>query len=173
MIDFILRPVRKISLKNKRRHCRWGAAEVRPLIGRELYRAKPSTTLDLGFYALNQDKSPLTTSQRHWGTILTGIPTGYLSFIQYKYTHFFYLHDKIDVYLTFNMTNTAGVGVVSCEEGVLTKLTESVPPLGPLGGGPFAEGLQRGHVSFVHGTRASKQVAIGWTEHLGLAHTEK
>lgn len=96
-----------------------------------------------------------------------------MSCIEYTYTHFFYLHDKFDVYPTFNMTNTAGVGVVSCEEGVLTKLTESVPPLGPLGGGPFAEGLQRGHVSFVHGTRASKQVAIGWAEHLGLAHTEK
>lgn len=96
-----------------------------------------------------------------------------MSCIEYTYTHFFYLHDKFDVYPTFNMTNTAGVGVVSCEEGVLTKLTKSVPPLGPLGGGPFSEGLQRGHVSFVHGTRASKQVAIGWAEHLGLAHTEK
>ena len=60
------------------------------MLGRELYRAIPSTTMDLGFYALNQDKSPLTTSQRHWGTILTRIPTG-IYVVHRVYIHTFFL----------------------------------------------------------------------------------
>ena len=131
MIDFILRPVRKISLKKKRRHCRWGAAEVRPLIGRELYRAIPSTTLDLGFYALNQDKSPLTTSQRHWGTILTGIPTGYLSFIQYKYTRFFTCMTRLMFILPLIWRTRLGWGLCRVKKEFWLSWPNLYPPWDP------------------------------------------
>lgn len=74
-------------------------------------------------------------------------------------------------FFTFNVTNAAGVGVVSCKEWVLAELTESVSPGRALGRGPLTEGVQRRHIPLIHGPRAGEEVAIGWPKHFRLTHT--
>ena len=52
-------PLKNISLIWRRHHCRWRAAKFRPMLGaqglwagRDLYRATPTATRDLGLYGL-------------------------------------------------------------------------------------------------------------------------
>jgi hypothetical protein len=80
-------PLKNISLIWRRHHCRWRAAKFRPMLGaqglwagRDLYRATPAVTRDLGFSGLIQRTASFSRLLRHaWGCggpILTRILTG-------------------------------------------------------------------------------------------------
>jgi hypothetical protein len=80
-------PLKNISLIWRRHHCRWRAAKCRPMLGaqglwalRDLYRATPAVTRDLGFSGLIRRTAPISRLLRHaWGCggpILTRILTG-------------------------------------------------------------------------------------------------
>jgi hypothetical protein len=82
-------PLKNFSLIWRRHHCRWRAAQFRPMIGAQglwagmdLYRAKPAVTRDLGFSGLIRRTVPFSRLSRHtrgcgW-SILTRILTGLL-----------------------------------------------------------------------------------------------
>jgi hypothetical protein len=93
LIDYLLFyvPLKNISLIWRRHHCRWRAAKFRPMLGaqglwagRDLYRATPAVTRDLGFSGLIRRTAPFSRLLRHaWGCggpILTRILTGPLYF---------------------------------------------------------------------------------------------
>jgi hypothetical protein len=80
-------PLKKFSLIWRRHHCRWRAAQFRPMLGtqglwagRDLYRATPAVTQDLGFSGLIRRTAPFSRLLRHTrgcgGSILTRILTG-------------------------------------------------------------------------------------------------
>jgi hypothetical protein len=80
-------PFKNFSLIWRRHHCRWRAAEFRPMLGvqglwagRDLYRARPAVTRDLGFSGLIRRTVPFSHLLRHTrgcgGSILTRILTG-------------------------------------------------------------------------------------------------
>jgi hypothetical protein len=80
-------PLKNISLIWRRHHCRWRAAKFRPMLGarglwagRDLYRATPTVTRDLGFSGLIRRTAPFSRLLRHTrgcgGSILTRILTG-------------------------------------------------------------------------------------------------
>jgi hypothetical protein len=98
MIDYLLFyvPLKNISLKWRRHHCRWRAAKFRPMLGthglwawRNLYRATPTVTRDLGFFGLIRRATSFSRLLRHaWGRggpiltrILTGLTIGNLWFL--------------------------------------------------------------------------------------------
>jgi hypothetical protein len=77
-------PLKYFSLIWRRHHCRWRAAKFWPLLGalglwggRDLYRATPAVTRDLGFFGLIQRNAPFSCILRHTkgceGSILTRI----------------------------------------------------------------------------------------------------
>jgi hypothetical protein len=79
--------LKNISLIWRRHHCRWTTAKFRPMLGargfwagRDLYRATPTVTQDLGFSGLIRRTVPFSRLLRHaWGRgrpILTQILTG-------------------------------------------------------------------------------------------------
>jgi hypothetical protein len=81
-------PLKNISLIWRRHHCRWRAAKFRPMLGaqglwagRDLYRATPTVTQDLGFPGLIRRTAPFSRLLRHTrgcgGSILTRILTGW------------------------------------------------------------------------------------------------
>jgi hypothetical protein len=81
-----------VTLKNfsliwRHHHCQWWAAKFRPMLGvrglwagRDLYRATPAVTQDLGFSGLIQRTAPFSRHLRHTrgygGSILIRILTG-------------------------------------------------------------------------------------------------
>jgi hypothetical protein len=80
-------PLKNFSLIWRRHHCQWRAAKLRPMLGtqglwagRDLYRATPTVTRDLGFSGLIRRTAPFSRLLRHaWGfggPILTWILTG-------------------------------------------------------------------------------------------------
>jgi hypothetical protein len=80
-------PLKNFSLVWRRHHCRLRAAKFRPMLGaqglwagRNLYRATPTVTRDLGFSSLIRRTSPISRLLRQaWGcggSILTRILTG-------------------------------------------------------------------------------------------------
>ena len=80
-------PLKNFSLIWRRHHCRWRAAKFRPMLGaqglwagRDLYRATPALTQDLGFSGLIRRTAPFSRILRHTrgcgGSILTWILTG-------------------------------------------------------------------------------------------------
>jgi hypothetical protein len=80
-------PLKNISLIWRRHHCRWRAAKFRPMLGaqglwagRDLYRATPAVTRDLGFSGLIRRTAPFSRLLRQTrgcgGSILTRILTG-------------------------------------------------------------------------------------------------
>jgi hypothetical protein len=90
LIDYLLFyvPLKNISLIWRRHHCRWRAAKFRPMLGsqglwagRDLYRATPAATRDLGFSGLFRRTAPFSRLLQHTrgcgGSILTRILTGF------------------------------------------------------------------------------------------------
>jgi hypothetical protein len=82
-------PFKNFSLIWRRHHCRWRTAKFRPMLGtqglwsgRDLYRATPAVTQDLGFSGLIRRTAPFRRLLRHTrgcgGSILTRILTGTL-----------------------------------------------------------------------------------------------
>jgi hypothetical protein len=80
-------PLKNFSLIWRRHHYRWRAAKFRPMLGaqrlwagRDLYRATPAVTWDLGFSGLIRRTAPFSRLLRHTrgcgGSILTRILTG-------------------------------------------------------------------------------------------------
>jgi hypothetical protein len=76
------------SLIWRRHHCRWRAAKFRPMLGtqglwagRDLYRATPAVTRDLGFSGLIRRTAQFSRLLRHTrgcgGSILTRTLTGH------------------------------------------------------------------------------------------------
>jgi hypothetical protein len=74
MIDYLLFyvPLKNISLIWRRHHCWWRAAKFRPMLGaqglwagRDLYRATPNVTRDLGFFGLIRRTAPFSRLLRH------------------------------------------------------------------------------------------------------------
>jgi hypothetical protein len=89
LIDYLLFyvPLKNCSLIWRRHQCRWRAAKFRPMLGaqglwagRDLFRATPAVTRDLGFSGLIRRTAPFSRLLRHaWGyggPILTRILTG-------------------------------------------------------------------------------------------------
>ena len=89
LIDYLLFyvPLKNISLIWRRHHYRWRAAKFRPMLGaqglwagRDLYRATPAVTQDLGFSGLIRRTSLFSRLLRHtrgYGeSFLTRILTG-------------------------------------------------------------------------------------------------
>jgi hypothetical protein len=89
LIDYLLfyLPLKNISRIWRSHHCRWRAAKSRPMFsaqglwaGRDLYRATPAVTRDLGFSGLIRRTAPFSRLLQHaWecgGSILTRILTG-------------------------------------------------------------------------------------------------
>jgi hypothetical protein len=81
-------PLKNFSLIWRRHHYRWRAAKFRPMLGaqglwagRDLYRATPTMTRDLGFFGLVRRTAPFSRLLRHTrgcgGSILTRILTGF------------------------------------------------------------------------------------------------
>jgi hypothetical protein len=79
-------PLKIFSLIWRRHHCRWRAAKFRPMLcaqglwaGRDIYRATPAVTQDLGFSGLIRRTAPFSRLLRHMrgcdGSILTRILT--------------------------------------------------------------------------------------------------
>jgi hypothetical protein len=79
LIDYLpfYLPQKNFSLIWRRHHCRWRAAKCRPMlvtqglwVGRDLYRATPAVTRDLGFSGLIRRTapfwSPLATYEGMW-----------------------------------------------------------------------------------------------------------
>jgi hypothetical protein len=90
MIDYLLFyvPLKNISLIWRRHHYWWRAAKFRPMLGaqglwagRDLYRATPTVTRDLGFFGLIRRTALFGRLLRHTrgcgGSILTRILTGW------------------------------------------------------------------------------------------------
>ena len=82
-------PLKNISLIWRRHHCRWRAAKFRPMLGaqgfwagRDLYRATPAVTRDLGFSGLIRRTATFSRLLRHTrgcgGSFLTRFLTGWL-----------------------------------------------------------------------------------------------
>jgi hypothetical protein len=80
-------PLKKFSFIWRRHHCRWRAANFRPMLqaqdlwaGRDLYRATPAVTRDLGCSGLIRRTAPFSRLLRHTkgcgGSILIRILTG-------------------------------------------------------------------------------------------------
>jgi hypothetical protein len=74
LIDYFLFyvPIKNISLLWRRHHCRWRAAKFRPMLGtqglwagRDLYRATPAVTRDLGFPGIIRRTIPFSRLLRH------------------------------------------------------------------------------------------------------------
>jgi hypothetical protein len=89
LIDYLLFyvPLKNISFIWRRHHSRWRASTFRPMLGaqglwaeRDLYRATPVVTRDLGFFGLIRRTAPFSRLLRHsrgcGGSILTRILTG-------------------------------------------------------------------------------------------------
>jgi hypothetical protein len=85
-------PLKNISLIWRRHQCRWRAVKFRPMLGaqglwagRDLYRATPTATRDLGFSGLIRRTAPFSRLLRHTrgcgGSILTRILTGLMYFV--------------------------------------------------------------------------------------------
>jgi hypothetical protein len=83
-------PLKIISLIWRRHHCRGRAAKFRPMLGaqglwagRDLYRATPAVTRDLGFCGLIRRTAPFSCLLQHTrgcgGSILTRIFTGVIT----------------------------------------------------------------------------------------------
>jgi hypothetical protein len=81
-------PLKNFSLIWRRHHCWWRAAKFRPMLGaqglwagRDLYRATPTVTRDLGFSGHIRRTAPFSRLLRHTrgcvGSILTRILTGF------------------------------------------------------------------------------------------------
>jgi hypothetical protein len=79
--------IKNISLIWRHHHCRWRATKFWPMLGahglwagRDLYRATPAATRDLGFSGLIRRTAPFSHLLRHTrgcgGSILTRILTG-------------------------------------------------------------------------------------------------
>jgi hypothetical protein len=69
-------PLKNFSLLWRRHHCRWRAAKFRPMLvaqglwaGRDLYRAIPAVTRDLGFSDLIRRTAPFSRLLRHTRSI--------------------------------------------------------------------------------------------------------
>jgi hypothetical protein len=93
-------PLKNISLISRRHHCRWRTAKFRPMLGaqglwegRNLYRATPTVTIELGFSRLIWKTAPFSRRLRHMrgcgAFILTWILTGkdftdMLSWVEWK-----------------------------------------------------------------------------------------
>ena len=101
LIDYLVFyvPLKNISLIWRRHHCRWRAAKFRPMLGaqglwagRDLYRATPAVTRDLGFSGLIRRTAPFSRLLQHMrgcgGSILTRILTGTYQCYKYMYTYF-------------------------------------------------------------------------------------
>jgi hypothetical protein len=65
-------PLKNFSLIWRRHHCLWRAAKFRPMLGaqglwagRDLYRATPAVTRDLGFSGLIRRTAPFSRLLRH------------------------------------------------------------------------------------------------------------
>ena len=82
LFNIVLRPTENISLIWRHHLCRWRAAKFRPILGtrglwagRDLCRATPAVTWDLGFCGLIRMTAPFSRLLRHargcWGPILT------------------------------------------------------------------------------------------------------
>jgi predicted RNA-binding Zn-ribbon protein involved in translation (DUF1610 family) len=97
LIDYLLFyvPLKNFSLIWRRHHCRWRAAKFRPMLGvqglwagRDLYRATPAVTRDLGFSGLIRRTAQISRLLRHtWGcgeTILTRIVSSTKRLTTYK-----------------------------------------------------------------------------------------
>jgi hypothetical protein len=95
MIDYLrfYVPLKNFSLIWRRHHCRWRAVKFKPMLGarglwagRDLYRATPAVTRDLGISSLIWRTAPFSRLLRHTrgcgGTILTRILTGLWSIWQ-------------------------------------------------------------------------------------------
>jgi hypothetical protein len=77
LIDWLLYyvPLKNFSLLWRRHHCRWRAVKFRPMLGaqglwagRDLYRATPTVTRDLGFSGLIRMTAPFSRLLPHtWG----------------------------------------------------------------------------------------------------------
>jgi hypothetical protein len=91
-------PFKNISLIWRRHHCRWRAAKSRPMLGahglwagRDLYRATPTVTRDLGFSGPIRKTAPISRFLRHaWrceGPILTRILTGIITYDIFTHIH--------------------------------------------------------------------------------------
>jgi hypothetical protein len=74
LIDWLLFYVllKNISLTRRRHHCRWRATKFRPMLnalglwaGRDLHRATPAVTRDLGFSGLIRRTAPFSRLFRH------------------------------------------------------------------------------------------------------------
>jgi hypothetical protein len=89
LIDYLMFyvPLKNFSLIWRRHHCRWRVAKFRPMLGaqglwagRDLYRATPTVTRDLGFSGLIRRTAPFSRLLLHTrgcgGSILTRILTG-------------------------------------------------------------------------------------------------
>jgi hypothetical protein len=89
-------PFKNFSLIWKRHHCQWRPAKLRPMLGaqglwagRDLYRATPTVTRDLGFFRSHpKDRpiwSPFTTHERIWRIYFNPDPHGvHVVDIEYK-----------------------------------------------------------------------------------------
>jgi hypothetical protein len=112
--------LKNISLIWRRHHCRWKAAKFRPKIGaqglwagRDLYRATPAVTQDLGFSGLIRRTAPFSRLLRHTrgcgGSILTRILTG----IQCENKEFFIKELETNVQSTI-VKYITGVSLPKC-----------------------------------------------------------
>jgi hypothetical protein len=83
--------LKNFSFIRRRHHCRWRAAKYRPMLGaqglwagRDLYRATPVVTRDLGFFRSHPKdrptQSPLTTHLGVWRIYSNSDPYGATSF---------------------------------------------------------------------------------------------
>jgi hypothetical protein len=82
-------PLKNFSLIWRRHHCRWMAAKFKPMLGtqghwagRDLYRATPAVTQDLGFSGLIQRTDPFIRLLRHTKGCGGPIPTRILRYVR-------------------------------------------------------------------------------------------
>jgi hypothetical protein len=77
LIDYLMFyvPIKNISLIWRNHHCRWRAAKFRPMLGaqghwagRDIYRATPAVTRDLGFPGLIRRTTPFCDSVASYDT---------------------------------------------------------------------------------------------------------
>ena len=95
-------PLKNISLIWRRHHCRWRAAKFRPMLGaqglwagRDLYRATPAVTRDLGFSGLIRRTAPFSRLLRHTRGFSPGSSLGSESYIfQFSIIHCYLLNLK-------------------------------------------------------------------------------
>jgi hypothetical protein len=140
--------VKNISIIWRRYYCRWRAAKFRPMLsalglwaGRNLYRATPSVTRDLGLSDLIQRTAPCSRLLRHakgcWGSTLTRILTGrYRSFTSESYSVFigispWHIHSKN--YNPSSYVNTFYLMTeLDCPRGADVRAAASSNPIGPV-----------------------------------------